>query len=145
MRTLLLTALCLLIPMGSAQAINLDQKRGKQEEKQAKKDAKEDRKEAKRWDKEDRKEAKEDDKFRRRHAAPQWMDGYWRPQERHYVALVPGDPSRIYLFVGNRWVRRSVRDPGFRRDVQGAWELPSAPPPAPLPRLGLDLKIVLFD
>ncbi|WP_306591102.1 hypothetical protein [Geothrix sp. 21YS21S-4] len=75
---------------------------------------------------------------------PAWMEGYWRPGERRYVALVPGDPSRMYVFLGNRWVLREVRDRRARLDVEGAFALPVAPPPIP-PPVGLNLHVVLFD
>lgn len=89
----------------------------------------------------------EDDHDRgRRHAAPPWMDGYWRSGEtRRYVALVPGDPSRMYVFLDGRWVLRQVRDPRARLDLEGAFRLPLAPPPIAPPRIGLDLHVVLFN
>ena len=44
----------------------------------------------------------------RRHIAPPWMNGYWRSGEtRRYVALVPGDPSRMYVFLDGRWTSRA--------------------------------------
>lgn len=82
---------------------------------------------------------------RHRHTAPPWMRNYWRPGERHYAALVPGDPSRIYVFVGGRWVLRRLAEPRARLDLDGAFRLPVVPPPVPLPRIGLDLHVVLFD
>jgi hypothetical protein len=82
----------------------------------------------------------------RRPIAPPWMSGYWRPGEtRRFVALVPGDPSRMYVFLDGRWVLRRVRDPRARLDLEGAFSLPVAPPPAALPHLGLDLHVVLFN
>ncbi|NWJ41663.1 MAG: hypothetical protein HXX12_11925 [Geothrix sp.] len=82
----------------------------------------------------------------RRHVAPPWMNGYWRSDEtRRYVALVPGDPSRMYVFLDGRWVLRQVRDPRARLDLEGAFRLPMAPPPIAPPRIGLDLHVVLFN
>ncbi|MCE1204324.1 MAG: hypothetical protein LWW79_06925 [Holophagaceae bacterium] len=82
----------------------------------------------------------------RRHVAPPWMNGYWRAGEtRRYVALVPGDPSRMYVFLDGRWVLRRVRDPRARLDLEGAFRLPMAPPPIAPPRIGLDLHVVLFN
>lgn len=88
-----------------------------------------------------------DDRGRARHyRAPAWMDGYWRPgDDRRYVALVPGDPSRMYVFLEGRWVLRQVRDPRARLDLEGAFRLPVAPPPVAPPRLGVDLHVVLFN
>ncbi len=82
----------------------------------------------------------------RRHVAPPWMNSYWRQGEsRRYVALVPGDPSRMYVFLDGRWVLRQVRDPRARLDLEGAFRLPMAPPPIAPPRIGLDLHVVLFN
>lgn len=82
----------------------------------------------------------------RHHRAPAWMDSYWRPgDQRRYVALVPGDHSRIYVFLDGRWVLRQVRDPRARLDLEGAFRLPVAPPPIAPPRLGLNLHVVLFN
>jgi len=82
----------------------------------------------------------------RRHVAPPWMNGYWRSGEtRRYLALVPGDPSRMYVFLDGRWVLRRVRDPRARLDLEGAFRLPMAPPPIAPPRIGLDLHVVLFN
>ncbi len=82
----------------------------------------------------------------RRHIAPPWMNSYWRSGEtRRYVALVPGDPSRMYVFLDGRWVLRQVRDPRARLDLEGAFRLPMVPPPITPPRIGLDLHVVLFN
>jgi Ni/Co efflux regulator RcnB len=87
------------------------------------------------------------DRGRNRHyRAPAWMDGYWRPgDDRRYVALVPGDPSRMYVFLEGRWVLRQVRDPRARLDLEGAFQLPMAPPPVAPPHLGVNLHVVLFN
>jgi hypothetical protein len=82
----------------------------------------------------------------RGHRPPPWMSGYWRSGEsRRYVALVPGDPSRMYVFLDGRWILRRVTDPRARLDLEGAFQLPAAPPPIAPPRLGLDLHVVLFN
>jgi len=87
-----------------------------------------------------------DRRMGRRPMAPPWMSGYWRPGEsRRYVALVPGDPSRMYVFLDGRWVLREVRDPRARIDLEGAFRLPVAPPPIAPPHLGVDLRVVLFN
>jgi len=87
----------------------------------------------------------EDERHPHRYLAPPWMAGYWRPQERHYVALVPGDPSRCYVFLEGRWVLRQIQDPRARLDLEGAFRLPVAPPPIPPPHIGLNLHVVLFN
>jgi hypothetical protein len=75
------------------------------------------------------------------------MAGYWRPRERRYVALIPGDPSRCYVFVEGRWVLRRITDPQARIDIEGAFGLPLAPPPVPPPHVGvgINLHVVLFN
>lgn len=81
-----------------------------------------------------------------RPVAPPWMNGYWHAGEtRRYVALVPGDPSRMYVLMDGRWVLRQVQDPRARIDLEGAFRLPMAPPPIAPPHLGLDLHVVLFN
>jgi len=81
-----------------------------------------------------------------RHPAPPWMNPYWREDEtRRYVALVPGDPSRMYVFVDGRWMLRRVTDPRARLDLVGAFGLPAAPPPVAPPQVGLSFHIVLFN
>ena len=83
---------------------------------------------------------------RHAHPTPPWMNTWWRPGEQHYCAVVPGDPSQCYVFIGGRWELRHVYDPRFRADLSGAFDLPVAPPPpVPLPHLGLNLRIVLFN
>ncbi|HET8901716.1 MAG TPA: hypothetical protein VFM84_07250 [Holophagaceae bacterium] len=81
-----------------------------------------------------------------RRPAPPWMNTWWQPGESRYCAVVPGDPSQVYVLVGGRWVLRHVYDPRFRADVSGAFQLPvGPPPPVPLPHVGLDLHVVLFN
>lgn len=135
------------------------------EEKEHRREWKEERKEDRRyWKEHDRREQRywrereregrdhrahrydDDDHGHGRHVAPPWMKSYWRSGEtRRYVALVPGDPSRMYVFLDGRWVLRQVRDPRARLDLEGAFRLPMAPPPIAPPRIGLDLHVVLFN
>lgn len=145
-----------------------DERRGRHGDRDDRREDREDRKYWKERDKEERKYWKERDKEARkyerhryddddhrgedrdrryrRYRAPAWMDGYWRPgDDRHYVALVPGDPSRCYVFIEGRWVLRQIRDPRARLDLEGAFRLPVAPPPVAPPRLGVDLHVVLFN
>ncbi|MBK8574114.1 MAG: hypothetical protein IPN91_16190 [Holophagaceae bacterium] len=76
-----------------------------------------------------------------------WMNSYWRSGgTRRYVALVPGDPSRMYVFLdGGRWVLHQVDPTGPGWTWKSAFRLPMAPPPIAPPRIGgLDLPVVLF-
>ena len=99
-----------------------------------------------RYEDDDRDHDRNDDR-ERRYLAPPWMNGYWGSDDQsHYVALVPGDPSRMYVFLEGRWVLRQIRDPRARLDLEGAFRLPVAPPPIALPRIGgLNLHVVLFN
>lgn len=88
----------------------------------------------------------EDRASHRHYRAPAWMEGYWDPSDtQHYVALVPGDPSRCYVFIEGRWMLRQIRDTRARVDLEGAFRLPVAAPPVAPPRLGLNFHIVLFN
>jgi hypothetical protein len=85
------------------------------------------------------------DAHRHRHSCPPWMAPWWRPREKRYVAFIPGDPSRVYVYLDGRWMLRRITDPTWRVDLEGAYRLPAAPPPVAPPRLGIDLHVVLFD
>lgn len=122
-------------------------------------DRQDDHEDDRRWRGDERRDRREENEYWKHHrewkkhdyrdgdrrVAPPWMNSWWRPGERHYCAMVPGDPSRVYVFVGGTWVLRHVYDPRFRADVSGAFDLPVAPPPIPPPHLGLDLHVVLFN
>ncbi|MDP1832872.1 MAG: hypothetical protein Q8K67_12495 [Geothrix sp.] len=134
-----------------------DDRRGRREDREDRKYWKEQDKHERKFWKEREKEARKHERHRfddddrdhgrgRRQLAPPWMNGYWRSgEQRRYVALVPGDPSRMYVFLDGRWVLRQVRDPRARLDLEGAFRLPVAPPPIAPPRIGLDLHVVLFN
>lgn len=98
-------------------------------------------------DDEDDDDDRDEDRAPHRHyQAPAWMDGYWAPGDtEHYVALVPGDPSRLYVFLEGRWMLRQIRDPRARLDLEGAFRIPVVQPPVAPPRLGLNFHIVLFN
>jgi hypothetical protein len=153
-----------LIAATALPALALPDREDKERRKEWKQEDKEDRRYWKEHDKHERKYWKEreresrgrhqphrydDDQDHdrgRHHAPPPWMNGYWRSGEtRRYVALVPGDPSRMYVFLDGRWVLRQVRDPRARLDLEGAFRLPVAPPPIAPPRIGVDLHVVLFN
>ena len=113
---------------------------------------KEQEKEWRRWSKHHRDEEERDDRDwdfdhpRHAHRPPPWMTPWWgaRPGPR-YVAVVPSDPSRCYVFLDGRWVLRRVRDTGFQADIGEVMRFPAAPPPVPLPHVGVDLHVVLFN
>jgi len=85
-------------------------------------------------------------KRHKRHRAPAWAGSYWRPNEKRYMAVVPGDPSRVYVLRGGKWLLRPVKEAQFRADLDPFMGLPAPPlPPVPLPNVGVDLKVMLFD
>jgi hypothetical protein len=76
------------------------------------------------------------------------MNRHWGPRDRHYVAVIPGDPRHVYMLRNGRWVLSPVPEGRFRADLEGSLALPPPPlPSVPLPRvkLGVDLKVLLFD
>ena len=80
------------------------------------------------------------------HLAPPWMNPWWGARRGpRYVAVVPNDPTRCYVFLDGRWILRRVRDIGFQADLDDVMRLPAAPPPIPLPHVGLRLHVVLFN
>jgi hypothetical protein len=83
---------------------------------------------------------------RHEHRCPPWMDPWWGARQGpRYVAVVPDDPSRCYVYLDGTWVLRRVRDVGFQADIGDVMRLPAAPPPVPLPHVGLNLHVVLFN
>ncbi|HET6330000.1 MAG TPA: hypothetical protein VFF76_04355 [Holophagaceae bacterium] len=83
---------------------------------------------------------------RHAHPCPPWMNPWWGNQPgTHYVAVVPNDPSRCYVYLDGRWVLRRIGDVDFQVDMGDVMRLPAAPPPIPLPRIGLNLHVVLFN
>lgn len=129
-----------------------DQGHGKHGDKAWKHERKEREKEWRKWAKHhDEDEQGEDRDWdfhhpRHEHRCPPWMAPWWGARQGpRYVAVVPNDPSRCYVLLDGRWVLRRVRDVGFQADLGDVMRFPAAPPPVPLPRVGLDLHIVLFN
>lgn len=113
---------------------------------------KEQEKEWREWSKHHREDEQGEDEDwdfdhpRHAHRPPPWMSPWWGAQQGpRYVAVAPNDPSRCYIFLDGRWVLRRVRDVGFQADIGEVLQFPSAPPPVPLPHVGLDLHVVLFN
>lgn len=153
---ILTTALLATLPISARDHDGREERRERKEEKRRWKEHEREEheywKQERRWEKHRFHEEREHDRDwdfdhpRHAHPCPRWMGGWWRePAPRRYVALVPGDPSRVYVFLSGRWVMKPVGDPRFRADLSGAFDLPPVAPPVPLPRLGLNLHVVLFD
>lgn len=69
---------------------------------------------------------------------------------RLYVALDPRWDDRAWFLLNERWVLRSLPEASLRREVRalldfGPLPAPPLPPPIPLPRLGVELRLWLFD
>ena len=68
-----------------------------------------------------------------------------RLPERPYIAVDPRHPDRAYFLINGRWELRQGFSLGLQAEVRDTLRLPAAPPPVPLPRLGVDLHVVLFQ
>jgi hypothetical protein len=127
MSPLLATVLCILFPLGAAPTPDLDFGRLKEKDVKV----------------EEAPRRGPGSEARRSTAAPPWMDGCWGSETRHYAALVPGDPTKVYFWVGKHWIPCAVQNPQFRLDLVRAWSLPLTQDPGLLPRP--DMRSVLFD
>ena len=70
---------------------------------------------------------------------------YGRLPERPYIALDPRYQDRAYFLIDGRWELRKGFDLALQAEVRDCLRLPLAPPPVPLPRVGVDLHVVLFQ
>lgn len=68
-----------------------------------------------------------------------------RIPERPYVAIDPRHPDRAYFLLEGRWVLREGFSLSIQAEIKDVLRLPAAPPPVPLPRLGVELHVVLFN
>ena len=66
--------------------------------------------------------------------------------ERCYVAVDPRHDDRAWFLIDGRWVLRQGFAPDVRVEVRQVMALPPlpSPPPVPLPKLEVDLHVVLF-
>ena len=64
-----------------------------------------------------------------------------------YVAFDPRHDDRAWFLVDGAWVERRGFEASIRGEVRASLRLPPppAPPPVPLPRVGVDLRVVLFQ
>lgn len=68
-----------------------------------------------------------------------------RIPERPYIAFDPARTDRAWLLIEGQWRLRTGFSATLRAEVQDALKLPLAPPPVPLPKVGVDLHVVLFE
>lgn len=62
-----------------------------------------------------------------------------------YIAFDPGRDDRAWFLIEGRWVLKTGLSGTLKIEVQESLKLPIAPPPVPLPKVGVDLHVVLFD
>ena len=70
---------------------------------------------------------------------------YGRLPEQPYVAVDPRYHDRAWFLIEGRWELRKGFDVGLQGEIRDVLRLPAAPPPIPLPRVGVDLHVVLFN
>ena len=68
-----------------------------------------------------------------------------RIPERPYVAVDPRYQDRAWFLIDGRWELRRGFDASLQVEIRDVLRLPAAPPPIPLPRVGVDLHVVLFN
>lgn len=68
-----------------------------------------------------------------------------RIPERPYIAVDPRYQDRAWFLVEGRWELRTGFSIGIQAEIRDTLRLPSAPPPVPLPKVGVDLHVVLFN
>ena len=68
-----------------------------------------------------------------------------RVPERPYIAVDPRYPDRAYFLLEGRWVLKQGLSVSIQAELKDVLRLPAAPPPVPLPKLGVDLHVVLFN
>lgn len=68
-----------------------------------------------------------------------------RLPEHPYVAVDPRFHDRAWFLIDGRWELRKGFDLGIQAEVRDVLRLPMVPPPVPLPHVGVDLHVVLFN
>lgn len=70
---------------------------------------------------------------------------YGRLPEHPYVAIDPRYHDRAWFLIDGRWELRKGFDASLQVEVRDCLRLPLAPPPIPLPKVGVSLHVVLFN
>lgn len=68
-----------------------------------------------------------------------------RMPERPYIAFDPRYDDRAWFLIDGHWVLKEGLTGSLRLEVRDSLRLPIAPPPVPLPKVGVDLRVVLFN
>ncbi len=68
-----------------------------------------------------------------------------RVPERPYIAVDPRYHDRAYFLIDGRWELQKGLSLSVQAELRDTLRMPMAPPPVPLPRVGVDLHVVLFD
>jgi hypothetical protein len=64
---------------------------------------------------------------------------------RPYIAVDPRYRDRAWFLIDGRWQLRQGLNLGIQAEIQDVLRMPLAPPPVPLPKVGVDLHVVLFN
>lgn len=65
--------------------------------------------------------------------------------ERPYIAFDPVRTDRAWFLIEGQWQLKTGLTGALKIEIQDSLKLPIAPPPVPLPKVGVDLHVVLFD
>ena len=68
-----------------------------------------------------------------------------RLPEKAYIAVDPRHDDRAWFLIEGRWVLRDGFSGSLRVEVGEVRLRTTAPPPVPLPDVGADLHVVLFE
>ena len=68
-----------------------------------------------------------------------------RVPEHPYIAIDPRYRDRAWFLIDGRWQLRRGFTASVQAEIGDALRLPLAPPPVPLPHVGVDLHVVLFN
>lgn len=70
---------------------------------------------------------------------------YGRIPERPYMAVDPRYQDRAYFLIDGRWELHKGLTVAAQGELRDVLRMPMSPPPVPLPRVGVDLHVVLFN